>query len=63
MTGSNQLGRWNLYPQIAIENATLKCAFETYALTDICHSFSSTQPCTLKDTNNVVDIGIAIQGR
>lgn len=49
--------RWNLYTQIAIENNTLICANESYPLTEICHSLSGSQPCTLKNTNEIVDIG------
>ena len=49
--------RWNLYSQIAIENDTLKCANKIYRLIDICKGDSVSQPCTLRDTNEVVDIG------
>ena len=51
--------RWNLYSQIAIENGILKCAFENYSLTTLCSNQSpSTQPCTLLDTNEIVNIGL-----
>ena len=50
--------RWNLYSQIAIENDTLKCLNEVYDLTKICYLGSNSQPCTLLDTNEVVDIGM-----
>ena len=55
--------RWNLYSQIAIENDTLICAKELYNLTDICNDFTGSrpQPCTLLDTNEVVDIGLDYQ--
>ena len=51
--------RWRLYSQIAIENDKLICANETYNLTDICYAEfdPKPQPCTLLDTNEVVDIG------
>ena len=49
--------RWNLYSQTVIENNTLKCSNETYSLTKLCQSDSLSQPCTLLDTNEVVDIG------
>ena len=54
---NNKGQRWNLYSQIAIENDTLICAKEKYPLEKICHDESDSQPCTLKDTNEVVDIG------
>ena len=59
MQGRNQKGRWNLYSQIAIENDTLRCSNETYSLTRICNQPDATesQPCTLLDTDEVVDIG------
>ena len=52
--------RWNLYSQIAIENDTLVCAKERYYLTDICHDRDTSKPlpCTLLDTNEVVEIGL-----
>ena len=51
--------RYNLYSQIVIENDKLKCARETYDLVDVCNSDIRTQdqPCTLLDTNEVVEIG------
>ena len=65
--------RWNLFSQIAIENTTLKCANETYFLTEpiegqeppipiwarlLCNDRSRySQPCTLLDTNELVDLG------
>ena len=54
--------RWNLYSQIAIEHDTLKCSNETYALPTLCYTNETTQPCTLLDTNEVVDIGYANVG-
>ena len=54
---NNTKGRWNLYSQIAIENDTLICSNEVYNLTDICNHQAGSQPCTLLDTNAVVDIG------
>ena len=53
----NRKGRWNLYSQIAIENDVLRCGKETYSLTSVCNDLVGTQPCTLLDTNEVVDIG------
>ena len=54
--------RWNIYSQIAIENDTLKCLNEVYNLTQLCnHQIGSNaplQPCTLLDTNEVVNIGL-----
>ena len=52
--------RWNLYSQIAIENDLLICAEEAYNLTDICKTSRQQlpQPCTLLDTNEIVDIGL-----
>ena len=50
--------RWNLYTQIAIENNTLKCSKESYPLTSICNGTTFSQPCTLMDTNEVVDIAV-----
>ena len=57
--GNEGKGRWNLYSQIAIENDTLKCAKEAHNLTDICSDGlgDTPLPCTLLDTNEVVDIG------
>ena len=55
-------GRWNLYSQIAIEHDTLKCTNETYALPSLCYAHKTTQPCTLLDTNEVVDIGYEQEG-
>ena len=49
--------RWNLYSQIDIENNTLQCVNESYSLTDICVDISEPKPCTLKLTNEFVDIG------
>ena len=56
---NDKKSRWNLYTQIAIENDTLFCVKESYKLTDICYTeFGfNTRPCTLRDTNEVVDIG------
>ena len=56
---NNRKIRWNLYSQIAIENDMLICAKEAYNLTDICYAEfdPKPQPCTLLDTNEVVDIG------
>ena len=48
--------RWNLFTQITVENNKLQCAEETYPLTELCHDATPSQPCTLKDTNEVVDI-------
>ena len=53
---NSRKGRWNLYSQIAIEDDKLKCAKEQYHLTDICKKVRNTQPCTLQDTNEVIDI-------
>ena len=55
--GNQQIRRWNLYTQIAIENNTLICGKETYPLTDLCNYAAGEQLCTLLDTNEVVDIG------
>ena len=52
--------RWNLYSQIAIEHDVLKCSNETYDLPSICSTGEKTQPCTLLDTNEVVDIGFVL---
>ena len=49
--------RFNLYSQIVIENHTLHCAHESYSLSQICNSQAENQPCTLRDTNEVVYIG------
>ena len=49
--------RKNLYSLIYIENNTLSCEHESYPLTEICHDAAYLQPCTLKGTNEVVDIG------
>ena len=49
--------RWNLFSQIAIENDTLRCSDNSYALAEICNNQVGSQPCTLLDTNEVVDIG------
>ena len=58
--GKNQGRRWNLYSQIAIDNDTLHCAKESYALTELCDDnkgfFGSTKTCTLQDTNEVVEL-------
>ena len=54
---NNRKARWNLYSQITIENDTLKCVNESYPLIDLCHLNVGSQPCTLRDTNEVVDIG------
>ena len=58
--GKNQGRRWNLYSQIAIDNDTLHCAKESYDLTEICDDnkgfWGSTKPCTLQDTNEVVEL-------
>ena len=54
--------RWNLYTQIAIENGTLRCSTEVYNLTKLCSKQVGTQPCTLLDTNEVVDIGFKYFG-
>ena len=54
---TDRKSRWNLYSQIAIENDTLRCSNEVYALDKVCNSQALTQPCTLLDTNEVVDIG------
>ena len=48
--------RWNLYTQIAIENNTLRCLNESYPLTSVCSDTTASQPCTLMDTFEVVDI-------
>ena len=56
--GNDRKRRWNLYSQIAIENDMLICANETYYLTDICNAKQVYKPCTLLDTNEVVDIGL-----
>ena len=52
--------RWNLYSQIAIEDDTLRCSNEdeVYALPQVCNTNVGSQPCTLLDTNEVVDIGL-----
>ena len=49
--------RWNLYSQIAIENDALRCSNKEYALTGLCNTQDASQPCTLLDTDEVVDIG------
>ena len=56
---NNPKRRWNVYSQIAIENNSLHCAKETYDLTKICFNNldSRSQPCTLLNSNEVVDIG------
>ena len=54
----NRKGRWNLYAQIVIENGTLRCAKESYPLTDLCNDCVEPQPCTLQDTNEIVNIGM-----
>ena len=58
--GNDRKGRWNLYSQIAIENGILKCAKESYPLTDLCPSpyldNGRLQPCTLQGTKEVVNI-------
>ena len=55
---TDRKGRWNLYSQIAIENNKLICANKAYNLIDICctEQDSKPQPCTLLDTNEVLDI-------
>ena len=54
--------RWNLYSQIAIENDTLRCSNEVYALKELCNSRAGSHLCTLLDTNEVVDIGYGSYG-
>ena len=56
---TDRKSRWNLYSQIVIENDKLVCGNEKHNLTDICNPNSGLiepQPCTLLDTNEVVDI-------
>lgn len=57
--GNDRKRRWNLDSQIIIENDTLICSNEVYPLTEICNRLSESQPCTLLDTNEVVDIGFS----
>ena len=54
-TDSNN--RHNLYSQIRIEKNKLICANESYLLTDICLYTEESKPCTLSETNEIVDIG------
>ena len=55
--------RWNLYSQLAIENHTLRCLNAEYDLTDLCNSKLKSQPCTLLDTNEVVQIGFDVSDK
>lgn len=58
-----QKGRWNLYSQIAIKNQTLVCANESYDLKEICNdNCDRSQPCTLLDTKEVVEINHGLWG-
>ena len=46
--------------KITVESCTpctLRCSNELYALTEVCNHKTGSQPCTLQDTNEIVDIG------
>ena len=58
---SNIRKRWNLYSQIDIDNDTLRCSNEVYNLTELCNLHQGSKPCTLRDTNEVVDIEYSFQ--
>ena len=54
-TDSNH--RHNLYSQTRIEDDRLICANESYLLTKMCYGDTGSQPCTLLETSEIVDIG------
>lgn len=48
--------RWNYYLWIDIKNGTLICQNETYPINELCEEQSGSQPCTLPNSNDIVEL-------